>query len=105
MSVCPLYYMNSDLFFSCDLCRLWYLVVPDTASLNVYGFVLRVLLNKILKVLGTRNQNFSALTSQGSAQISVGLGTVACCIIYDGTHVAFISIKAFSGFPGEGLPL
>ena len=103
MSACPLYYINSALFLCCDLHCLWCLVVPDTASLNVYGFVLRVLLNKILKVLGAVSQNLSTLTSQESALISTGLSPVSPSIISDGTHVSCISTNAFSGLPGEDI--
>lgn len=101
MSSCPLYYINSALVLCCDLHCLWCLVVPDTASLNVYGFVLRALLNKILKILAAESRNFSPLTSQQSAPISVGLSQVSPCIVSDGTHVCYISISAFSGLPGE----
>lgn len=105
LELCSMYMSILHVVFLVSiLLWLWCLVVPDTAALNVCGFILSISLNRILKSLGAGSQSLCALTFQGSVLMSTGLSPASSCIISSGTHVSYTSINAFSGLLGEDIP-
>lgn len=83
------------LFLISILLWFWCLVLPDTASLYVCGFILSISLNRILKSLGAGSQSLCALTFQEGVLMFTGLSPASSCIISSGTHVSYASINAF----------